>query len=262
MFMVKIKLTENKKVFFASDFHLGAPTLAQSIEREKKIIHWLESIEPEMSHLFLVGDLFDFWFEYKRVVPKGFTRFLGKLAQLADNGVEIYIFKGNHDMWMEKYLADEIGCKIYRKPQVFSIQEHTFYVAHGDGFGPGDYAYKFLKQIFENPLSKFLFGRILHANLGQMLGHTWAGHSWKKHEKNNDVYQFESFDKELLFQYAKTIENQTHHDFYVFGHRHFPFDEKINSTSRYINLGDWIQLNTYFEFDGTNGVVKKYQIQT
>lgn len=257
--MIHLPLTPSKRAFFVSDFHLGAPNLQTSIEREKKLIRWIESIEDQIGYLFLVGDLFDFWFEYKRVVPKGFTRFLGKLAQLSDAGIPIIVFKGNHDMWMKSYLSDEIGCTIYREPQQFIINEKIFYVAHGDGFGPGDYSYKVLKQIFENPVSMFLFGRILHANFGQFLGHTWASHSWKKHAKNDDVYHFESLEKEILFQYAKEIEGNKHHDFYVFGHRHYAFDVKINDSSRYINLGDWIQLDTFFEFDGKDGSLKRFE---
>lgn len=251
-------LTEGKKVYFASDFHLGAPNHEKSLRREKIIVEWLDQIKKDAEVLFLVGDLFDFWFEYKRVIPKGFVRFFGKLAELTDSGVEVIVFTGNHDMWMTDYLTQELNIPIKRDAEVYNFNNNSFFVAHGDGLGPGDYSYKYLKRIFESKICRFLFGRVLHANLGLFLGNSWASHSWSKHEKTGDNYTFESLDKEILFQYCKEVESKQHHDYYVFGHRHFIFDEKVGENSRYINLGDWIKYFSYGVFDGKTFEVKKY----
>lgn len=256
--MTTIDIKDGKKVYFASDFHLGAPDPEKSLKRERKIISWLDSIEDEADTIFLCGDLFDFWFEYKRVVPKGFVRFFGKLASLTDKGIRIIVFSGNHDMWMRDYFSAEIGAEVYRKPKQFLINGKKFLIGHGDGLGPGDYAYKFLKTIFESKLSQFLFGRILHANLGQFLGTSWASHSWKSHEKEGDVDNFESSDKEILFHYCKEVEEKEHHDYYVFGHRHYKLELKISESSKYINLGDWIRFDSYGVYDGEELVMCKF----
>lgn len=250
--MEKIDLNQEKKIYFASDFHLGAPNYKKSLIREKEICRWLDSIKSDAQVIFLVGDLFDFWFEYKNTVPKGYTRFFGKLSELADTGIEIKIFPGNHDMWMRDYFQNEFSAKVYRKPQQFLIKNKKLYVAHGDGLGPGDYAYKVLKRIFENRICKFLFGNILHPNLSLKLGYMWASHSWKNHEKEKDVYVFESNEKEILYQYCKEQENYEHHDYYVFGHRHYKLDLEVANGSKYINLGDWIYFYSYAVFDGEN----------
>jgi UDP-2,3-diacylglucosamine hydrolase len=251
-------LTEGKKVYFASDFHLGAPNHDRSLKREKVIVKWLDEIKYDAEVIFLVGDLFDFWFEYKRVIPKGFVRFFGKLAELTDSGIEVVVFTGNHDMWMTNYLTQEMNIPIRREPQEYTFNGKSFFVAHGDGLGPGDYGYKFLKRVFESKFCRFLFGRVLHANLGLLLGNSWASHSWTKHEKTGDNYTFESMDKEILYHFCKEMEQKTHHDYYVFGHRHFMFDESINADSRYINLGDWIVYFSYGVFDGKSFELKKY----
>jgi UDP-2,3-diacylglucosamine hydrolase len=253
-------LTEGKKVYFASDFHLGAPNHERSLKREKVIVKWLDEIKHDAEVIFLVGDLFDFWFEYKRVIPKGFVRFFGKLAELTDSGIEVVVFTGNHDMWMMDYLTQEMNIPIRREPQEYTFNGKSFFVAHGDGLGPGDYGYKFLKRVFESKFCRFLFGRVLHANLGLLLGNSWASHSWTKHEKTGDNYTFESMDKEILYQFCKETEQRKHHDYYVFGHRHFMFDEPITADSRYINLGDWIVYFSYGVFDGKSLELKKYDV--
>ena len=233
------------KAYFASDFHLGAPNHAESLVREKKIVRWLDFIEKDCAILFLCGDLFDFWFEYTHVVPKGFTRLLGKVSSMVDKGTKLFIFPGNHDMWMSTYLQQECGAVVIRKPQQFDINGVKLYVAHGDGFGDGDYAYKKLKLVFENTLCRFLFKNMLHPDAGMYLGNKWATNSWKRHRKKDDVYHFESPEKEILFGYAQSIEATQHHDLYVFGHRHYLLDLPINQSSRYINLGDWIHFFSY-----------------
>lgn len=255
----EISLLSNKKIFFASDFHLGAPNHTESLIREKKICDWLDSIKGDAQILFLVGDLFDFWFEYKHSIPKGYSRFLGKIAELSDLGIEIEIFTGNHDMWMGDFFSKEFGANMYRNPQKYNINGKKIYVGHGDGLGPGDYGYKFLKKIFENKICRFLFGRLLHPNLGLKIGFLWAKQSWSKHDKIQDVYVFKSLDHEILYQHCKFLEQIEHFDYYIFGHRHYKFDEAITENSRYINLGDWIKFDTFATFDGTKVELKEWK---
>lgn len=240
----------NKKIYFISDIHLGAPNESESRTRELLVIQWLEMARKDAEKIFLVGDLFDFWFEFKEVVPKGYTRFLGKLAELADCGIEIIIFGGNHDMWLDDYFQKEIGATILREPQSFVFYNTSFFIGHGDGLGPGDYLYKGLKVLFESSIARFLFGRVLHPNLALRLGYAWANHSWRSHVIKDDVYHFEGKDKEILYAFCQEMEKKQHHDFYIFGHRHLCLDLEINQSSRYINLGDWVKLNSYAVFDG------------
>jgi UDP-2,3-diacylglucosamine hydrolase len=255
----EIKLQAGKKLYFASDFHLGAPDFARSLVRERKIVAWLESIKADAQVLFVMGDLFDFWFEYHELVPKGFTRFFGTLATLKDAGIEIFVFKGNHDMWMLNYMNEECGAKIIADEYKFKSEQKSFYLAHGDGLGPGDNAYKVLKKVFRSRLSVFLFRYILPADLGMKLGKAWANYSWKKHQKLDDVYVFESKEKEYLYQFCLEQEKTEHADYYVFGHRHYALDLEVNATSKYINLGDWIRFNSYGVFDGENMELKKFK---
>ena len=250
--MEEIKLEANKKIYFASDFHLGAPDFEKSLEREKRICSWLDKIKADAQLVFLVGDLFDFWFEHKKTVPKGYVRFFGKLAELSDSGIKLVIFTGNHDMWMKDYFKEQFNAPTYRNPKEYLINGKAFYVGHGDGLGPGDYAYKALKRVFENKICRWLFGSLLHSDFSLRLGYLWAGHSWKSHLKEKDVYVFESTDKEILYSYCKEQEKLKHRDFYVFGHRHYKFDLEVAENSRYINLGDWILFNSYACFDGKN----------
>jgi len=155
-----------KKVYFASDFHLGIDARLSSREREKQLVRWLEQIRKDAYSIYLVGDVFDFWFEYKTVVPKGYVRLLGKLAELRDEGIPIYFFTGNHDMWMFSYFEEELGIPIYREPIVREIMGKTFFIGHGDGLGPGDHGYKFIKRVFANPVCQWLFER-LHPKIGR-----------------------------------------------------------------------------------------------
>ncbi len=248
--MREINLLPGKKIYFASDFHLGAPTHEKSLAREKVIIKWLDSIKSDAQIIFLVGDLFDFWFEHRQTVPKGYIRFFGKLAELVDSGIELVVFTGNHDMWMRDYFEKELNTITFRNSQEYLINRKRLLVGHGDGLGPGDYGYKFLKKIFENKLFRWLFANLLHPDLSLKLGYLWAGHSWQNHDKEQDVYVFESQEKEILYKYCQEKEIKEHRDFYIFGHRHYNLDLKINNSSRYINLGDWIKLNSYASFDG------------
>lgn len=251
-----MNIPEGKKVYFASDNHLGAPTNSLSLVREKKFVSWLNCIQKDAAALILLGDLFDFWFEYKEVVPKGFVRTLGKLAEISDQGIPIYFFVGNHDLWMNDYFKEELGIVVYHKPQVFQFNNKHFFVGHGDGLGPNDIGYKRMKKVFVHPLSKWLF-RWLHPDLGVRL----AKHLSIKNKliSGDDDAQFLGEDKEWLVQYAKRKLQQKHYDYFLFGHRHLPMEINLNESSTYINTGDWINYYTYAVFDGQKLTLKKFE---
>lgn len=243
-----MNITPDKKIYFLSDFHLGAPNANESLIREKKIVSFLESIRNTAAAIFIVGDIFDFWFEYKNVVPKGYVRLLGKMAELADTGIPIHVFVGNHDMWMSGYFEQEMNIPVYHEPRVFNWNNQQFLIGHGDGLGPGDHGYKLLKKIFRNPMCKKLFG-FLHPALGIALANYFSRKSREKTGNADEIFLGE--EKEWLIIYAKEVIKTTPYDFLIFGHRHFPIDFKLSEKSRYINLGDWIRNFTYAEFDGT-----------
>jgi UDP-2,3-diacylglucosamine hydrolase len=243
------------KIYFASDFHLGTPDHKSSLEREKRIIRWLNTITPTASEIFLVGDIFDVWFEYKRVVPKGFIRLLATIAAITDKGIPVHVFTGNHDMWMFGYLEQECGVQLHYNPIERNWNRKSFLIAHGDGLGPGDHRYKFIKRIFRNSFAKWCFAR-LHPNFGLWLAEYFSRSGYDK--KNHEV-SWLGDDKEYLMQYCKQKLKNSHVDYFIFGHRHMPMDKEVTNNSRYINLGDWIRYNTYAEFDGTQVSLKKFE---
>ena len=247
----------NKKVFFASDFHLGAPDETSSRKREEKIIKWLDSIEDEAAAIFLVGDIFDFWFEYDKVIPKGFIRFLGKIALLRDKNIPVFFFTGNHDLWMNDYFTKELGIPVFHHPIEVHIEKKIFLIGHGDGLGPGDQRYKILKQIFTNPFCKWLF-KWFHPDLGVRLAHRWSKNSRITNLKKNEG-EFKGED-EWLWAYCKDIIRRKHFDYFVFGHRHLPLDLPVGEDSRYYNLGEWVNHYTFGEFDGKKFELRKFQI--
>jgi UDP-2,3-diacylglucosamine hydrolase len=242
-------LETGKKVYFLSDFHLGAPNDTESRKREDRLVRFLQDARKDAGIIFIVGDIFDFWFEYKTVVPKGFVRILGTLAQMADQGIQLHIFTGNHDLWMQDYLSKELNAKLYFEPQAFTIHNKQFLIGHGDGLGPGDKGYKRLKKIFTNPICQWLF-RWLHPDAGIQLANYFSRKSRAKTGNADEIFLGE--DKEWLILYTKEKAKTMEVDFFIFGHRHYAIDLKINDKSRYINLGDWIRLNTYAVFDGTD----------
>ena len=243
--MTTITTSENKKIYFASDQHLGAPSPEASLPREKKFVAWLDTIKEDAGTIFLLGDLFDFWFEYKTVVPKGFVRVLGKLAELKDAGIDIYFFVGNHDLWMRDYFQKELNIPVFHKPQEFDINGKIFLIGHGDGLGPGDYGYKRMKKVFTFPFFKWLF-RWLHPDIGVRLGHYFSVKN--KLISGDEDAQFLGEENEWLALYCRKKLTEKHYDFFVFGHRHLPLEIELNTNSTYINLGDWIQYFTYGEF--------------
>ena len=253
--MISITTSHNKKVYFASDQHLGAPTLEASFPREKKFVAWLDSIKSDAEAIFLLGDLFDFWFEYKTVVPKGFTRVLGKLAEISDSGIPIYFFVGNHDLWMKDYFEKELNIPVFHQPQEFLINQKKFFIGHGDGLGPEDIGYKRMKKVFTFPLFKWMF-RWLHPDLGVKLGQYMSVKN--KMISGEEDFKFLGAENEWLVQYCKKKLQENHYDYFVFGHRHLPLEIKLQENSTYFNLGDWIQYFTFGVFEETRFSLSKF----
>jgi UDP-2,3-diacylglucosamine hydrolase len=248
--------TTNKNIYFLSDFHLGVPDYESSLIREKKIISFLNSIQHNAQEIFIVGDMFDFWYEYKKVIPKGYVRLLGKLAELTDAGIPIHFFIGNHDMWMNGYFEKELNIPVYHEPQIFERNGLKLFIGHGDGLGPGDYGYKFIKKIFRNKFCQFLFG-IIHPNWGIGLANYFSQKSREKTGTSDEHFLGE--DKEWLVQFCRTTLETEHFDFFIFGHRHYPIDYKLNEKSNYINLGDWINNFSYAVLTNSKLELKKWE---
>ena len=248
-------MNETKKIYFASDQHFGAPTRAESLVREQKFIQWLDEVKTDAEAIFLLGDLFDFWFEYKTVVPKGFIRVLGKLAEIRDLGIPVYFFIGNHDLWMKDYFQTELNIPSYHQPKEFVFNGKTFLIGHGDGLGPGDKGYKRMKKVFTNPLSKWLY-RWLHPDIGMKLAQYLS--TKNKLISGEEDVKFLGEDGEWLVQYAKRKLETKHYDYFVFGHRHYPMEIRVGENSTYINTGDWVNHFTYAVFDGEKMELKKF----
>jgi UDP-2,3-diacylglucosamine hydrolase len=248
-------LNGKQKIYFASDFHLGVPTYEASLAREKKIVAWLDEIKHDAAEIYLVGDLFDFWFEYKYTAPKGFIRLLGKIAEITDSGTPVHLFTGNHDMWMFDYLPKEIGVTIHTAPIERTYSGKTFFIGHGDGLGPGDTMYKFIKKIFANKFCQWMFAR-LHPNLAFGVANYFSGKS--RIATGNSDSVFLGDDNEWLVTFCKEKLIEKHIDYFVFGHRHLPIEVNLPQQSKYLNLGEWINYYTYGEFDGINLHLKKF----
>ena len=250
-----MQLPNNKKIYFASDQHFGAPTSELSFPREQKFVAWLDEIKGDAEAIFLLGDLFDFWFEYKTVVPKGFIRVLGKLAEIRDSGIPIYFFVGNHDLWMADYFQKELNIPVFHDNQEYTFGDKTFLIGHGDGKGPGDLGYKRMKKIFTNPFFKWLF-RWLHPDIGVKLAQYLSVKN-KLISGDEDV-TFLGEDNEWLILYSKRKLENKHYNYLIFGHRHLPMKLTVGENAEYVNLGDWITYFTYGVFDGENLEIKKY----
>ena len=246
--MIDIKLNPSKRIYFCSDNHLGSPNRNLSLEREKIFITWLDQIKTDAQAIFFLGDLFDFWFEYKKVVPKGFTRLFGKLAELSDSGVDLFFFVGNHDCWIGNYFEDELGINVFHKKVDLNIDKYNILIGHGDGLGPGDNKYKFLKLLFRNPILKKLFS-FIHPDIGISLG---SFLSQKNKILSGSEKVFESEDKEMLFSYCKDVLKTKYYHFFIFGHRHIPLELDLGNNSKYFNTGDWITHFSYLVYDGNS----------
>ena len=251
-----MQIPQGKKMYFSSDNHLGAPTQAESLPREKIFVKWLDSIKHDAEVIFLLGDLFDFWFEYKTVVPKGFVRVLGKLAELRDSGIAIHFFVGNHDLWMHDYFEKELNIPIYHDSKEFVFNNKNFLIGHGDGKGPGDKGYKRMKKVFKNPIFNWLF-RWLHPDIGVRVAQYLSVKN--KLISGDEDKKFLGEDAEWLAQYSKRKLENKHFDYFIFGHRHLPMEIKVGENSTYYNLGDWINHYTYGVFDGEKFELKNYQ---
>ncbi len=252
-------MDKGSNVYFISDLHLGLPTRMDPLEREKLVVRWMEEVRPHASALYVVGDIFDYWFEYKYVIPKGFSRFLGKVAEFTDAGIEVHFFTGNHDVWMFDYFPRELGVRVHREPLVTEILGKRFYIAHGDGLGPGDRGYKFLKKIFTHPVLQWLYAR-LHPNFATWLAHRWS-RSRRDPERGEEGVDgaFLGEDKEKLLLYARELVKREHYDYLVFGHRHLPIDFLLPDRTRVIVLGDWLEHFSYAVYDGREMVLTQYE---
>jgi len=249
-------MSNKQKIYFASDQHFGIPDLQSSKIREKKFMSWLDEVKLDAKAIFLLGDLFDFWFEYKTVVPKGFVRVLGKIAELRDSGIPIYFFVGNHDLWMIDYFETELGIPVYYQPKEYQFEGKTFLIGHGDGLGPGDKGYKRMKKVFSHPFSKWFY-RWLHPDIGVKLAQYLS--TKNKLISGAEDVKFLGEENEWLAQYAKRKLEQKHYDYFLFGHRHMPMEIKVGKNSTYINTGDWITHFTYAVFDGKDLSLKTYK---
>ncbi|MDY3401929.1 UDP-2,3-diacylglucosamine diphosphatase [Riemerella anatipestifer] len=248
-----ITLEDRKKIYFASDQHFGAPTLEASKLREQKFVQWLEDIRKDAQVLFLMGDLFDFWHEWQFVVPRGFVRVLGKLAELKDQGIDIYFFVGNHDLWMKDYFEKELGIPVFFEKRYATINGKRFLLAHGDGLGPGDKGYKRMKKVFTNPLAQWLF-KWIHPDISMKLA-LYLSQKNKMISGEEDK-EFLGEDREFLVRYSKEKLKAEHIDYFVFGHRHLPMILEVGAGASYVNLGDWISYYSYGVFDGTQFQLK------
>ena len=249
-------MNTNKNIYFASDQHFGVPNAEKSRIREKKFIDWLNEVKRDAAAIFLLGDLFDFWFEYDKVIPKGHVRVLGKLAEIRDSNIPIYFFVGNHDLWMHDYFETEFDIPTYHHPKEFTFNNKTFLIGHGDGLGPGDKGYKRMKKVFTNPFSKWLY-KWLHPDIGVRLAQYLS--TKNKLISGEEDIKFLGDDKEWLALYAKRKLEDKHYDYFVFGHRHFPMEIQVGKNSKYINTGDWINHFTYAVFDGEELELKTFK---
>ncbi|MCU0360482.1 MAG: UDP-2,3-diacylglucosamine diphosphatase [Bacteroidia bacterium] len=246
----------DKHIYFASDFHLGVPTLEKSHEREKRICRWLDSIKPTCAELFLVGDLFDFWWEYTYTVPKGTVRLLGKVAEFTDAGIPVHFFVGNHDLWMKDYFVKELGVSVHHHAIERTYAGKKFMIGHGDGLGPGDYWYKVLRVIFASKFLQWCYSR-LHPNLAFYIARGSSRRS-KEGSAEKDAI-FLGKEKEWLYQYCRELQTKEFRNYYIFGHRHLPLELELEQGAKYINLGDWIRYTTYAVFDGSDVKLLKFE---
>lgn len=255
-----ILLNTNEKIYFASDFHLGVPDHQRSLVREKLLVKWLDEIKKDASVIFLMGDVFDFWFEYKTVVPKGFVRLLGKLAEITDAGIQVHLFRGNHDIWAFNYLQKELNIHLHRYPLITKIGNQTFYLAHGDGLGPGDKGYKFLKKVFEFKPNQWLF-KWLHPDLGAQMGLYFSRKSRIANVAREGKHEnYLPIEKEPLFYFSKDmLTKHPEINYFIFGHMHKPTQHPLSKSAELFVLGDWITHFSYAVFDGEIMLLKYFK---
>ena len=246
-----------KNVYFLSDAHLGSLAIPHGRTQERRLVRFLDSIKEKASAVYLLGDMFDFWNEYRYVVPKGYSRFLGKLSELTDNGVEVHFFAGNHDLWTYGYLEEECGVIVHKAPVTTEIYGKVFFLAHGDGLGDPDNKFKILRKLFHNRTCQRLLN-FVHPRWGMALGLNWAKHSLLKRADGKEV-PFMGEDKEFLVRFARDYKrSHPNIDYFLFGHRHIELDLPIDKSTRMLILGDWIWQFTYAVFDGEHLFLGEY----
>lgn len=247
------------KIYFASDVHLGAPAIKDKRLHEKIFVDWLDKVKKDADEIYLLGDIFDYWYEYKTVAPRGFVRFLGKICEITDSGIKVHIFTGNHDVWIFDYLPSECGVEVHRKPIEFECKGKRFFVGHGDGMGGYDKGYALMKAVFESKIAQFLYS-LLHPTLAGWIANTWSSKSRKHNNKNTKMHVFRGADKEHQVMFAKEfLQNGGKADYFIFGHRHIVADYPIE-TSRVLIIGDWMWNFTYAVFDGEDVKIEKWPV--
>lgn len=247
-------MQESKKIYFASDAHLGYPSHDESLIREKRLVKWLDTVWHDASEIFLLGDIFDYWYEYKKVVPRGFTRLLGKIAEITDSGIPVHFFTGNHDISVYDYLPEETGVIVHFNPFRTTLNGISFYMGHGDGLDPDDKIYLKLKKIYLSPVFQWFFSK-LHPNFT-----IWFAHKWSHRSRASKMSpEFKGEENESMIRYARDLLTKEEVHFFIFGHRHIPFDFPLNEKSRVIYLGDWLTHFTYAVFDGKDLELKKFE---
>lgn len=245
---------ERSKVYFASDVHLGLPGVEQPLERERRFVRWLDMAKEDAKAIYLLGDIFDFWYEYRKVVPRGFTRFLGKLSEITDAGIEVHFFTGNHDVWAFDYLEVECGVILHSDPFVIDIEGKRFFLHHGDGLGNMDWGYKLLKALFTSKIAQFLFSNFVHPNLA-----LWFGHKWSyKSRYSKGIAETYRGEKEFIYRFAVQEAATNAYDFMIFGHRHTPIEVDLNDHTKMFILGDWITSSIFAVFDGEKVRLQKF----
>jgi len=249
-------LSLGKKIYFASDAHLGASALTDNDHRERLLVEWLDTVKQDAGMIFLMGDMFDFWFEYKSVVPRGFVRFLGKIAEITDGGIPVHFFTGNHDVWVFDYLPKETGMIIHRKPYIVELMGKKFFMAHGDGLLNFDRGYNLLKWLFQNRVAQWLFAR-LHPNFAFRIANSWSKSSRLSNGIEGEAFKGEKEEEQIVF--AREKLKAEHFDFFVFGHRHLPMEFNLNERSKAFIIGDWIKRYTYGVFDGNEFKLKEFR---
>lgn len=247
----------NKKIYFASDVHLGFPSREESLKREKLIVSWMKEIEKDAEEVFFVGDIFDFWYEYKHIVPKGFVRFLGQVAHMVDNGIKVHFFGGNHDTWVGRYFEEEIGAEVHPKHYKPVLYGKKFYIAHGDEVGKHDWKLQTMKNLFRNKILQWCFSR-LHPNFAFGIANAWSHKSRESHE--DERFEDLHMPNEFIYNFCMEKLQSEDYDYMVFGHRHIPMEVELKKNSKYINTGTWLNNSSYAVFDGQEMKVKTYQI--
>jgi UDP-2,3-diacylglucosamine hydrolase len=250
-----------QNIYFASDFHLGIPDHSRSLEREKKLVAWLEMARADAAEIFLMGDLFDFWFEYKTAIPRGYSRLLGKLAEITDSGIPVHLFRGNHDMWAFDYLTKELNIQLHRDPEFREFSGKKFYLAHGDGLGPGDHGYKFIKKVFANPVNQWLF-RQLHPDFGIRMALFWSRKSRSasiEKEKREEDLTLKLIQQRITVHSNEMLKQHPDLNYLIYGHYHYPLDTRLPSGAGQLVLGDWITHFTYAVFDGEKLELKEFR---